>query len=629
MIMRKNILAYILTVCAFLLKSQVSQLNNWRIFGNSISTNTAFIGTKTNTSLLFKTNDTQRLKIDSLGNSVFNGTLTANISGNPTYSISFNEWVGPGTYTNYGYGIQVGNNKLRVPGILYINDSNASLVQSGSNPFNIYGYYGNKVTSTSTVNPCLNVVGTMSVSGTTSLAASGGSVYLNGTTPVAGYALINTNGFLNYGNANIQGTLFAPIGQINTIYPQTTTNLKIETRNGAANDIIFSATGTTPTESFRLPTAGGFSATGNGTLTGNLYLPSTSTGSLNGIIYNNGNRNFHNFYANGTTGQNVFAGENSGNLTLAGSSTGSDGSYNAGFGYGSLQALTTGYFNTAIGHYSGTGITTGGFNVCLGRFTGFGLLGGSGNVLIGEQAGGGVSASNNVAIGQRTAYSLTTGNYNTNIGYLASYHNSIGSKNVSLGYYAGRYIYKQSDLLFIDSQDRTDSLGAVTKSMIYGKFGSTTATQSLNINAHLKVAETMSVSSTATVGGLTSPNLISKTGSDLSLYGAAANRGRIELLEGASGATSSANLYANGNVILTAYGNGNVGIGTTTPSTNAILELSSTTKGFLPTRMTEAQRAAISSPETGLTIYCTDCTANDATTGVMSTYNGSSWKNHW
>jgi hypothetical protein len=50
------------------------------------------------------------------------------------------------------------------------------------------------------------------------------------------------------------------------------------------------------------------------------------------------------------------------------------------------------------------------------------------------------------------------------------------------------------------------------------------------------------------------------------------------------------------------------GIGTTTPDASAQLEVSSTTKGFLPPRMTEEQRDAIVSPATGLIIYNT--TAN-------------------
>lgn len=47
-----------------------------------------------------------------------------------------------------------------------------------------------------------------------------------------------------------------------------------------------------------------------------------------------------------------------------------------------------------------------------------------------------------------------------------------------------------------------------------------------------------------------------------------------------------------------------VGVGTTSPQ--AALEVTSTTSGFLPPRMTAAQRDAIS-PLPGMIIYCTDC----------------------
>jgi hypothetical protein len=50
----------------------------------------------------------------------------------------------------------------------------------------------------------------------------------------------------------------------------------------------------------------------------------------------------------------------------------------------------------------------------------------------------------------------------------------------------------------------------------------------------------------------------------------------------------------------------NVGIGTTSPHSSAALHISSTTRGFLPPRMTSAQRIAISLPLNGLTVYDTD-----------------------
>ena len=44
----------------------------------------------------------------------------------------------------------------------------------------------------------------------------------------------------------------------------------------------------------------------------------------------------------------------------------------------------------------------------------------------------------------------------------------------------------------------------------------------------------------------------------------------------------------------------------TTPAASAMLDVSSTAKGFLPPRMTSVQRTAISAPATGLTVYQTD-----------------------
>lgn len=52
--------------------------------------------------------------------------------------------------------------------------------------------------------------------------------------------------------------------------------------------------------------------------------------------------------------------------------------------------------------------------------------------------------------------------------------------------------------------------------------------------------------------------------------------------------------------------NANVGIGTTKPDQSAILDLSSSTKGFLLPRMTEQQRAKIENPAEGLKVYQTD-----------------------
>jgi len=63
---------------------------------------------------------------------------------------------------------------------------------------------------------------------------------------------------------------------------------------------------------------------------------------------------------------------------------------------------------------------------------------------------------------------------------------------------------------------------------------------------------------------------------------------------------------------------GQVGINQTTPAASAALDIVSTTKGFLPPRMTTTQRDAISSPATGLVVYNT-------TDNQWEGWNGSSW----
>jgi len=63
---------------------------------------------------------------------------------------------------------------------------------------------------------------------------------------------------------------------------------------------------------------------------------------------------------------------------------------------------------------------------------------------------------------------------------------------------------------------------------------------------------------------------------------------------------------------------GNRGIGTATPNANAVLDVTSVTRAFMPPRMTSAQRDAIASPTAGMVIY-------NSTTNVLNFHNGTSW----
>jgi hypothetical protein len=105
------------------------------------------------------------------------------------------------------------------------------------------------------------------------------------------------------------------------------------------------------------------------------------------------------------------------------------------------------------------------------------------------------------------------------------------------------------------------------------------------------------------------------------------------------------NIFTNNSQIAKLFSTGNVAIGTTTdagykldvngttriqsklsvgtPSAaSAVMEVTSTTQGFLPPRMTNAQMLAIATPAAGLVVY-------DTTNNKHCGYNGTAWQNFY
>ena len=89
--------------------------------------------------------------------------------------------------------------------------------------------------------------------------------------------------------------------------------------------------------------------------------------------------------------------------------------------------------------------------------------------------------------------------------------------------------------------------------------------------------------------------------------GAAA--GNTPYWDGSQWVVNNSNIHNNG---------GGIGINTNTPNASAQLDVASTTKGFLPPRMTIVQRDAITAPAVGLVIYNT-------TSNCLNFYVGSNW----
>jgi len=72
--------------------------------------------------------------------------------------------------------------------------------------------------------------------------------------------------------------------------------------------------------------------------------------------------------------------------------------------------------------------------------------------------------------------------------------------------------------------------------------------------------------------------------------------------------------FGSQNVVTTGAG----GFGTATPAASAQLEVASTSKGFLPPRLTTAERDAIGSPAAGLVLY-------NATTNKLQVRTDAAW----
>ncbi len=73
-----------------------------------------------------------------------------------------------------------------------------------------------------------------------------------------------------------------------------------------------------------------------------------------------------------------------------------------------------------------------------------------------------------------------------------------------------------------------------------------------------------------------------------------------------------------GSVVRLATAGDRVGIGTASPGASSALEVSSTTGGFIPPRMTLSQRDSLASPKAGTIVFCT-------TTSQLCLYDGENW----
>jgi hypothetical protein len=256
---------------------------------------------------------------------------------------------------------------------------------------------------------------------------------------------------------------------------------------------------------------------------------------------------------------------------------GGSGAGNTAIGKNALQSNLIGTNNTAVGNNAlilnqGTGNTAVGNGALLDNVTGVA------NTAVGVTALSSNTANNNTAVGGYALYLNTTGGQNTAIGTNASESNTTGINNVAIGYIA------------LASNTTTSQNVAVGHSSLRNNIaGSNTA---LGFGAGYNGGTNANTTGTNNIFIGTNAIGVSATDSNRTWIGNA----------------STATTWLGGNVL----------IGTTSSAASAILQADSTTKGFLPPRMTTTEKNAIASPASGLVVY-------DSTLNALNFYNGTTW----
>ena len=194
-------------------------------------------------------------------------------------------------------------------------------------------------------------------------------------------------------------------------------------------------------------------------------------------------------------------------------------------------------------------------------------------------------------------YAPTSGTGTLNALKITTTINQTGGANgITRGLYINPTLTAAADFRAIEN-----SVGKVCLNTTSGNtmIGTTTdAGYKLDVNGTARVSGTLSVKTTS------GQQRIAFANADQIYIGLGANNNQI-------GANSSNRLYigSEGDLPIYTLGTGTVIVGSLanpTSSASAKLRIDSTTQGFLPPRMTNAQRLAIATPAVGLIVYCTD-----------------------
>ena len=280
--------------------------------------------------------------------------------------------------------------------------------------------------------------------------------------------------------------------------------------------------------------------------------------------------------------------------------------------YGSYVSIFGTYSNSSTGYYSAVS----GANTCTGNFTSvFGTY-------------------SNLKYGNSISISDGNGTSTTNIGTRIFHGGSGADKNIAIdiGFLSTYSISSDVGVNFFVPSSYTSA-----KSSLYGQHiriqGSVTTKYGSNVDISGIGSSTANYGYSATLSGAISSqygvylNVTGTSSTNYGLYinssGATNNNYAIVTDRGDSIFNESGDDYdfriegmTQSNLFFVDASNDNIGMGTNTPDPKALLDMTSTTKGFLPPRMTTTQREAITSPPAGLLIFNTDNSKHEGYTGT-------------
>lgn len=308
------------------------------------------------------------------------------------------------------------------------------------------------------------------------------------------------------------------------------------------------------------------------TITGNLVMSDTTSSA--GAIMDGSNRFIHNYGFSGSSDGNTFIGINSGNFSTADIE-------NTAVGYESLNAVNGGSSNVAIGYRALKNTTGADTSVAIGS----------------QSLENTTTGDNNTAVGQLSMNSNRTGFDNVCIGNSCLYNNISSNKNIAVGN-ASLFTTTGGSNTALGDRAGINNRGGIQNSFI----GTSTADSAANHSGNLNTYIGYKSGSTITTG-----NKNTCLGSNTCWTGSTA--GVVH-----STAIGYGTQIINDNTII--LGNGDkVGIGTSTPAANALVE--STGQTVLATTSGNVG-IGITNPSSLLHVYSAGADVMTAATGGVN-----------